>query len=71
MCVCELFSHIFWWQSNGSRRDVYFTLQCIQGTTLCSVFLCPSEPTGVIVDLYLGEAYRFAAETGETAAAVS
>ena len=26
---------------------MYFTLQCIQGTTLCSVFFCPSEPTGV------------------------
>ena len=26
---------------------MYFTLDCIQGTTLCSVFFCPTEPTGV------------------------
>ena len=38
VCVCVFFSHLFWRQSHGSRRDVYFTLQCIQGTTLCSVF---------------------------------
>ena len=45
VCVCVLFSHLFWRPSHGSRRDVSFTLQCIQGTTLCSVFFCPSEPT--------------------------
>ena len=43
MCVF----HLFWLQSHGSRRDVYFTLQGIQGTTLCTVFFCPSEPIGV------------------------
>ena len=31
VCVCVFFPiySVFWWQSHGSRRDVYFTLQRI------------------------------------------
>ena len=46
VCVCVL-SHLFWRQFHGSRRDVSFTFAVYSGTTLCSVFFCPSEPTGV------------------------
>ena len=35
-CMCS--SRLFWWQSLRSWRDVCFTLQRIQGTTLCSAF---------------------------------
>ena len=47
VCVCVCSFPPILWQSHGSRRDVYFTLQCIQGTTPCSVFFCPFEPTRV------------------------
>lgn len=49
VCVYVL-SRLFWRQSHGARRDVSFTLQCIQGTTLCSVLFCPSDPTGATQD---------------------
>ena len=45
MCVC-IFSHLFWRQSHGSRRNVYFTFAVYSGDYTLQRFVYPSEPTG-------------------------
>ena len=45
VCVCVLFFHLFWRHSHGSRRGVYFTLQCIAGALrLCYAPTGPNIP---------------------------